>query len=81
MPKLAVVDLQKMKQNGEKIFVAVCYDYQMARIAERGVLKGLTDKKDYPKMKTRIEGHFEEWLPALINADKTDHLRISGAGT
>jgi alpha-L-rhamnosidase len=49
---------------------------------EKGaVLKGSTDKKDYPKMKTRIEGHFEEWLPALINADKTDHLRISGSGT
>ena len=32
-------------------------------------------------MKTRIEGHFEEWLPALINADKADHLRLSGSGT
>jgi alpha-L-rhamnosidase len=48
---------------------------------EGAVLKGSTDKKDYPKMKTRIEGHFEEWLPALINGDKTDHLRISGGGT
>ncbi|XHR29773.1 MAG: glycoside hydrolase family 28 protein [Chthoniobacteraceae bacterium] len=45
------------------------------------VLKGSTEKKDYPKMQTRIEGHFEDWLPALINADKTDHLRITGEGT
>ncbi|HEX9046095.1 MAG TPA: glycosyl hydrolase family 28 protein, partial [Verrucomicrobiae bacterium] len=34
----------------------------------------------YPKTKTRVEGHFEDWLPALINADHTDHLRISGPG-
>src|SRR5215212_1488488 len=45
------------------------------------VLKGSTDRKDYPKMRTRIEGHFEEWLPALVNADGADHLRISGSGT
>jgi alpha-L-rhamnosidase len=45
------------------------------------VIKGSTNTRDYPKLKTRIEGHFEEWLPALINADKCDHLRISGAGT
>ena len=48
---------------------------------EGAVLKGSADKKDYPKSKTRIEGHFEEWLPALVNADKADHLRISGSGT
>ena len=48
---------------------------------EGAVLKGSTDRKHYPKMRTRIEGHFEEWLPALVNADKADHLRISGAGT
>lgn len=45
------------------------------------VIKGSADRKDYPKMKTRIEGHFEEWLPALINGDKVDHLRINGSGT
>lgn len=45
------------------------------------VLKGSTDRKDYPKLRTRIEGHFEEWLPALINADQVDHLRIDGKGT
>ncbi|HVQ36823.1 MAG TPA: glycosyl hydrolase family 28 protein [Pyrinomonadaceae bacterium] len=48
---------------------------------EGAVIKGSTDRKDYPKMKTRIEGHFEEWLPALINGDTVDHLRISGSGT
>src|SRR5262249_49455861 len=26
-------------------------------------------------------GHFEPWLPALVNADKFDGLRISGEGT
>lgn len=50
-------------------------------LAENSVLKGSTEVKDYPKTKTRIEGHFEEWLPALVNADKTDHLRITGPGT
>lgn len=48
---------------------------------EGAVIKGSTDRKDYPKLNTRIEGHFEEWLPALINGDKVDHLRISGSGT
>jgi alpha-L-rhamnosidase len=45
------------------------------------VIKGSTDRKDYPRRMTRVEGHFEEWLPALINADKIDHLRITGPGT
>jgi len=45
------------------------------------VLKGSTDIRDYPKMRTRIEGGFKDWVPALINADGTDHLRITGSGT
>ncbi len=45
------------------------------------VLKGSTDIREYPKMKTRIEGGFRDWVPALINADRTDHLRITGPGT
>lgn len=49
-------------------------------LSEGAILKGSTDRKDYPKMTTRIEGHFEEWLPALINATGTDHLVISGSG-
>jgi len=50
-------------------------------IQEGGSLKGSTDINDYPKMMTRIEGHFEEWPAALLNGDKVDHLRITGAGT
>ena len=44
------------------------------------VLRGSTFIEDYPKTLTRIEGHFEEWRPALINASKVDHLRITGEG-
>ena len=44
------------------------------------MLKGSTNVSDYPRMRTRIEGHFEPWLPALVNADKVDHLRITGEG-
>lgn len=50
-------------------------------LGEGGVLKGSTDINDYPKINTRIEGHFEPWRAALINADGVDHLRISGPGT
>jgi polygalacturonase len=48
---------------------------------EGAVLKGSTKIEDYPKTRTRIEGHFEEWIPALVNAKECDHLRIDGAGT
>jgi Glycosyl hydrolases family 28 len=51
------------------------------RLEKGGVLMGSTDVSDYPKRQTRIEGHFQEWLPALINADGCDHLRIEGQGT
>jgi polygalacturonase len=51
------------------------------RLESGGVLKGSTDVRDYPMRRTRIEGHFQEWLPALINADGCDHLRIEGQGT
>jgi polygalacturonase len=50
-------------------------------LLEGAVLKGSTDINDYPKLNTRIEGHFEPWRAALINADGVDHLRISGSGT
>ena len=46
-----------------------------------GVLKGSVDINDYPKLMTRIEGHFEPWPAALLNADRADHLRITGSGT
>ncbi len=48
---------------------------------EGSVLKGSTNIEDYPKAMTRIEGHFEPWRAALLNADKVDHLQITGKGT
>jgi len=45
------------------------------------VLQGSTQIADYPEMETRIEGHFQVWIPALVNADGVDHLRIDGEGT
>jgi alpha-L-rhamnosidase len=51
------------------------------RLDKGAVLKGSTDVLDYPKTKTRIEGHSEPFLPALINAERVDHLRITGEGT
>jgi alpha-L-rhamnosidase len=50
------------------------------KLDEGAVVKGSTNIEDYPKTRTRIEGHFEEWIPALVNADGCDHLRIEGAG-
>lgn len=50
-------------------------------LLEGAVLKGSTDINDYPKITTRIEGHFEPWRAALINGDRVDHLRINGRGT
>lgn len=50
-------------------------------LQEDGVLKGSTNIEDYPKISTRIEGHFEPWRAALLNGDKVDNLRISGKGT
>ena len=44
------------------------------------VLRGSTFIEDYPRTLTRIEGHSEEWRPALLNASKVDHLRITGEG-
>lgn len=46
------------------------------------VLKCTTDMKNFPRRRTRIEGHFEEsFTPALINADGCDGLKITGEGT
>ncbi|HVT87300.1 MAG TPA: glycosyl hydrolase family 28 protein [Tepidisphaeraceae bacterium] len=50
-------------------------------VEKNGILKGTTNIADYPEMNTRIEGHFQPWLPALVNADKVDHLSIGGEGT
>ncbi len=45
------------------------------------VLKGSTNILDYPAMETRIEGHSQVWIPALVNAKNTDHVRLTGEGT
>jgi polygalacturonase len=50
-------------------------------LEQGAVLKGSTNTADYPKRRTRVEGHFEEWLPALLNADECNGLRIDGSGT
>jgi alpha-L-rhamnosidase len=51
------------------------------RLEKGGVLKGSADVSDYPKVNTRIEGHSEPFLCALVNADKLDRLLITGQGT
>ena len=50
-------------------------------IEKDGVLKGSSDIADFPLIRTWIEGHYQQWVPALINAEWLDHLHISGAGT
>jgi polygalacturonase len=49
-------------------------------LAEGAVLKGSENIADYPKLPTRIEGHFEPWRMALVNARGLTGLRISGPG-
>jgi alpha-L-rhamnosidase len=49
-------------------------------LAEGAVLKGSENIADYPKLTTRIEGHFEPWRMALVNAQELTGLRISGPG-
>jgi polygalacturonase len=47
---------------------------------EGAVLLGSNQIEDYPKRVTRIEGHFEPWRMALVNAQGLDHVRITGPG-
>jgi polygalacturonase len=49
-------------------------------LAEGAVLKGSEQIEDYPKRLTRIEGHFEPWRMALVNAQEIQGVRISGKG-
>ena len=44
------------------------------------VLKGSEKIADYPMMQTRIEGHFQLWRMALVNAQNMDRVRIGGKG-
>jgi alpha-L-rhamnosidase len=50
-------------------------------LAEGATLLGSTDINDYPKRLTRIEGHFEPWRLALVNAQELDGVRLTGRGT
>ncbi|MEY3895915.1 MAG: hypothetical protein RLZZ214_1435 [Verrucomicrobiota bacterium] len=47
---------------------------------EGAVLLGSPNIADYPTMKTRIEGHFPQWTPALVNFPQMDHVRVGGKG-
>lgn len=49
-------------------------------LAEGAVLKGSENIADYPKRMTRIEGHFEPWRMALVNAEGITGLQITGPG-
>ena len=50
------------------------------RLEKDAVLLGSNRIDDYPKRKTRIEGHFPEWRMALVNAQNMDKVRIHGEG-
>jgi alpha-L-rhamnosidase len=51
-------------------------------LLEGAVLKGSTNIEDYElRPNTRFEGHFAEWRAGLLNAEQTDHVRITGPGT
>ncbi|HWB85234.1 MAG TPA: glycosyl hydrolase family 28 protein [Bryobacteraceae bacterium] len=51
-------------------------------LQEGAVLKASTNIDDFPiKSGNRFEGHFEDWRAAIVNAEKTDHLRVMGPGT
>ncbi|MEO6005679.1 MAG: glycosyl hydrolase family 28 protein [Opitutus sp.] len=49
-------------------------------LAEAAVLLGSKDIEDYPKRMTRIEGHFEPWRMALINAQELHDVHLYGKG-
>ncbi len=50
-------------------------------LVEGAVLLGSADIADYPKRETRIEGQFEPWRMALVNAQGLERVRIGGKGT
>lgn len=49
-------------------------------LVEGAVLFGSNNIEDYPKRETRIEGHFEPWRMALVNAQQIDGVRVTGKG-
>lgn len=50
-------------------------------VAEKGVLKGSDNIKDYPMMPSRMEGQNLDYFPALVNAYGVNGFTISGNGT
>ncbi|WP_134091674.1 glycoside hydrolase family 28 protein [Olivibacter sp. XZL3] len=50
-------------------------------VAERAVLKGSDDIKDYPKIPSRMEGQNLDYFAALVNAYGVNGFTISGKGT
>lgn len=50
------------------------------RLEKGAVLKGSENIEDYPTRMTRIEGHFQPWRMALVNAEEIEGLRINGPG-
>lgn len=51
------------------------------KIEKDAVLLGSKNIEDYPKQNTRIEGHFEPWRMALVNASELENVVIEGEGT
>jgi alpha-L-rhamnosidase len=49
-------------------------------LSKNAVLLGSNRIEDYPKRETRIEGHFEPWRMALVNAQGMNRVRIHGEG-
>ena len=50
------------------------------RLDDGAVLLGSQNIDDYPREQTRIEGHFQTWRMALVNAQGMDHVRMGGSG-
>ncbi len=50
-------------------------------LLEGAVLKNSPNPQDFEvRAGVRFEGHFAEWTTGLLNAEHTDHLRITGPG-
>lgn len=49
-------------------------------LTENAVLLGSNQIEDYPKQETRIEGHFEPWRMARVNASGLEVVRFGGKG-
>ena len=49
-------------------------------IEKDGLLKGTTNRDDYPQVKTRWEGEEREWISALVNAFNMTGFKLTGEG-